>query len=70
MSKTVFKSVFRSEFQELITLKRSLGFKYQTEEKAFKRIDEYFCTIKLTEKIITKMCLSSKKCIEGAPKST
>ena len=54
MSKTVFKSVFRSEFQELITLKRSLGFKYQTEEKAFKRIDEYFCTIKLTEKIITK----------------
>ena len=54
MSKTVFNSVFRSEFQELITLKRSLGFKYQTEEKAFKRIDEYLCTTNLKEKTITK----------------
>ena len=69
MSKTVFKSVFHSEFQELITLKRSLGFKYQTEEKAFKRIDEYLCTTNLKEKTITKeLCVKwcQKRSYESA----
>ena len=54
MSKTVFKSVFQSEFEDLLKLKRSLGFRYITEERMFKRIDSFFCGIELTEKEISK----------------
>ena len=35
MSNTAFKSVFQAEFENLVKLKRSLGFRYVTEEKAF-----------------------------------
>ena len=49
MSNTAFKSVFQAEFENLVKLKRSLGFRYVTEEKAFKRIDSFFCSIDLSE---------------------
>ena len=47
MSNTVFESVFQAEFENLVKLKRSLGFRYVTEERAFKRIDSFFCSIDL-----------------------
>ena len=54
MSNTVFESVFQAEFENLVKLKRSLGFRYVTEERAFKRIDSFFCSIDLSEKVLTK----------------
>ena len=41
MSGKVFQSVFADEFRELIAVKRALGFKYLSEEKAFLRIDAF-----------------------------
>ena len=49
-----FKSVFRDEFCGLITLKQSLGFKYEAEAAAFLRIDTFFCQHQLTEKRLSK----------------
>lgn len=49
-----FKSVFRDKFCELITLKQSLGFKYEAEAVAFRRIDTFFCQHQLTEKRLSK----------------
>jgi integrase len=46
----VFKSVFRDEFQELLAVKRSLGFKYKTDAGTFGRIDRFFCEYRLSEK--------------------
>ena len=49
-----FNSVFRDEFCGLITLKQSLGFKYEAEAAAFRRIDTFFCQHQLTEKRLSK----------------
>lgn len=54
MSEAVFKSVFRKEFQDLILLKRALGFKYQAEAGSFMRLDRFFIENDLTEKMISK----------------
>ena len=57
MTDPVFHSIFQGEFRELIALKRSLGFKYETDAMAFGRIDSYFCDSGLSEK-----CLSRELC--------
>lgn len=49
-----FKSVFSKEFKDLIDLKRTKGYKYESEERSFKRIDEFFQKENLNEKIIPK----------------
>lgn len=55
MNEAGFQSVFKKEFQDLIDLKQSMGFKYITEAGAFRRIDSYFIKIGLSEKMITKV---------------
>ncbi len=54
MNNLEYNSVFKIEFLDLVELKRALGFKYEAEAKAFKRIDTFFIEIKLTNKCITK----------------
>lgn len=41
MNDTVYSSVFKKEFQDLVDLKRALGFTYHTEACAFRRIDSF-----------------------------
>ena len=54
MDNSGFNSVFRDEFCGLIVLKQSLGFKYEAEAAAFRRIDKFFCQHQLTEKRISQ----------------
>ena len=54
MSSREFQSVFKNEFRELISIKRALGFKYETEKGSFLRIDSYFNSCGLAEKEISK----------------
>ena len=54
MHDTVYTSVFKKEFQDLVDLKRALGFVYQTEARAFHRIDSFFIENGLSDKCITK----------------
>ena len=54
MDNSGFNSVFRDEFCGLIALKQSLGFKYEAEAAAFRRIDKFFCQHQLTEKRISQ----------------
>lgn len=50
----IFDSVFRDDFQNLIDLKRSLGFKYNTEERHFKQIDAFFTDKALEYREVTR----------------
>lgn len=54
MDNSGFSSVFRDEFCGLITLKQSLGFKYEAETAAFCRIDTFLCQHQLTERRLSK----------------
>lgn len=54
MNDPVFRSVFRSEFTELVALKRALGFKYETDALSFGRIDAFLCDNNLSEKSPSK----------------
>lgn len=54
MKEVEFNSVFQDEFINLISLKRAIGFKYETDVSAFKRIDKFFCDSGLSEKQISK----------------
>lgn len=54
MNDPVYISIFKREFQDLVDLKRALGFSYQTEALAFHRIDLFFIENNLTDKCITK----------------
>lgn len=49
-----FKSIFAKEFKDLIDIKVALGFKLETYNSTFLRIDRFFIEQKLTEKIISK----------------
>ena len=46
--------LFRSEFQNLVEIKRALGYTYSTEANAFLRIDTFFNNNNLEEKVVTK----------------
>ena len=54
MNTLIFDSIFKSEIQDLINLKRAQGFKYVTEEFALKRIDKYLAGKNIQEKVINK----------------
>lgn len=54
MNDITYHSVFHKEFQNLVDLKRALGFEYTSEAAAFKRIDTFFTQNELTEKYISK----------------
>ena len=54
MNDTVYSSVFKKEFQDLVDLKRALGFTYHTEACAFRRIDSFFIENRLSTKCVTK----------------
>lgn len=54
MKQLIFNSIFKKEFQDLIDLKQSQGFKYITESSAFLRLDKFFCENKVNEKEITQ----------------
>lgn len=50
MHDPAFRSIFKNEFRDLVTLKRSLGFKYETDAAAFGRIDSFLSESELSEK--------------------
>lgn len=54
MNNPVYSSVFKNEFQDLIEIKKALGFKYDTQAAGFHRIDTFFNKNHLTEKVISK----------------
>ena len=54
MNESVYYSVFKKEFQDLVEVKRALGFKYETESQAFRRLDAFFDKNNLLDKCITK----------------
>ena len=54
MNDTVYSSVFKKELQDLVGLKRALGFAYHTEACAFRRIDSFFIENRLSTKCVTK----------------
>lgn len=54
MHEIVYSSIFAKEFQDLVDLKHSLGFKYETEAGAFKRIDTFLVNNGLSTKTISK----------------
>lgn len=54
MNNEIYSSVFKKEFQDLVDLKRALGFAYETEARAFHRIDSFFTKNRLSDKCVTK----------------
>ncbi|KNY29873.1 hypothetical protein [Pseudobacteroides cellulosolvens] len=54
MTEIKYYSVLQKEFQDLVYLKKALGFEYTAETAAFKRIDTFFTQNELTEKIVSK----------------
>lgn len=59
MAEQTFHSIFRDEFLELIALKRALGFKYETDAMALRRMDAFFCENGLAEKRLTRQLCES-----------
>lgn len=59
MTDIVYESIFSGEFQDLVSLKRALGFKYETEAAAFKRLDSFFVANGLKTKTISKELCNS-----------
>lgn len=54
MNEVKFNSIFQDEFINLISLKRAVGFKYEADALAFRRIDRFFCDNGLSEKKLSK----------------
>lgn len=53
MAKT-FDSTFREDFENLIELKRSLGFKYEAREASFRRMDAFFVNKNLKSREVSR----------------
>ena len=66
MNESVYYSVFKKEFQDLVEVKRALGFKYETESQAFRRLDAFF----LIKTIFWTNVLPKNYAIAGAVKKT
>ena len=49
MSDKQFKSIFAKEFNDLVEIKRAMGFKYETAYASLLRIDKFFTEQNLTE---------------------
>lgn len=54
MVEPYFKSILRDEIHEFISLKRALGFKYESEEGILRRIDAYFTSANLTAREVSR----------------
>lgn len=54
MNEIVYKSIFKEEIQNLIDLKKGLGFDYGAQSLALKRLDHFICQNNVVEKVITK----------------
>ena len=50
----VYRSVFAKELRDLVNYKRSLGCKYETEEAAFYRIDQFLIAQNVDSKCLSK----------------
>lgn len=54
MTENLYQSIFKDEFRELVVIKKSLGFGYDAQAAAFRRIDEFFIKKGLMVKSISK----------------
>lgn len=54
MNKTIYRSIFKKEIQDFIDLKQALGFSYESEAGALRRIDAFLYENNISEKCITK----------------
>ncbi|HBF2861212.1 Tyrosine recombinase XerC [Clostridioides difficile] len=54
MNEQTYSSIFKTEFQDLVDTKKALGFKYDAQALAFRRIDAFFAENNLAEKIVSK----------------
>lgn len=54
MNEQTYSSIFKTEFHDLVEIKKALGFKYDTQALAFRRIDAFFNENSLSEKTISK----------------
>jgi len=54
MNEQNYGSIFKTEFQDLVEIKKALGFKYDTQALAFRRIDAFFSENHLAEKAVSK----------------
>lgn len=54
MNNPTYCSVFKNEFEDLVTVKKALGFSYNAEASGFQRMDAFFVQKHLTEKVISK----------------
>ncbi|MFA9466861.1 MAG: hypothetical protein ACERKN_21610 [Velocimicrobium sp.] len=42
MNNPTYCSVFKNEFEDLVTVKKALGFNYNVEASGFQRMDAFF----------------------------
>ena len=54
MNKIVYRSIFKKEIEDFIETKRVLGFSYDSEAKALKRIDTFLIENGVIDKCVTK----------------
>lgn len=54
MNGQTYSSIFKTEFHDLVEIKKALGFKYDTQALAFRRIDAFFNENCLSEKEVPK----------------
>ncbi|QHQ60822.1 hypothetical protein Ana3638_08625 [Anaerocolumna sedimenticola] len=53
MNNPTYCSIFKTEFQDLVEVKKALGFSYDAEAASFQRIDMFFVQNHLTVKMIS-----------------
>jgi len=54
MNKPIYHSVFKTEFEDLVQIKKALGFTYDSEAASFQRIDSFFVQKHLAVKMVSK----------------
>ncbi len=54
MNEPTYSSIFKTEFQDLVETKKALGFKYDAQALAFRRIDAFFVENNLSERKVSK----------------
>ncbi len=65
MTKIIYKSIFHKEINDFIEIKRALGFSYNSEAKALKRIDTF-----LIENSVINKCITKELCDKWCRKRT
>ena len=50
----IYSSIFKTEFQDLVEIKKALGYNYDAQAACFRRIDAYFNENQLAEKSVSK----------------